>query len=154
MAQLKPSKIIALFSVLGLIRVISLSLVSWCVKNGCYLFHRVCFVTAKSDTRWWWCSITQSCLTPCDPTDCGTPGFPVLRYLPEFTQTHVHWVMPSNHLILCRPLFSPSVFPSIRVFSSESVLHIRWLKIWSPSFSNSPSNEYSGLTSLGLTGLI
>ena len=57
-------------------------------------------------------------------------------------------VMPSNHPILCHPfLFLPSVFPSIRVFSSESVLHIRWAKHWSVSFSISPSNEYSGLVS-------
>ena len=57
-------------------------------------------------------------------------------------------VMPSNHLILCRPLlFSPSVFPTIRVFSNESVLHIRWPKYWSFSFLISPSNEYSGLIS-------
>ena len=54
-------------------------------------------------------------------------------------------VMPSNHLILCHRLLPPSVFPSIRVFSSESVLHIRWPKYWSFSFSISPSNEYSGL---------
>ena len=57
-------------------------------------------------------------------------------------------VMPSSHLILCRPLLLlPSVFPSIRVFSNESVLHIRWPKYWSFSFSISPSNEYSGLIS-------
>ena len=57
-------------------------------------------------------------------------------------------VMPSNHLILCHPLLlPPSIFPSIRVFSSESVLHIRWLKYWNFSFSISPSNEYSGLIS-------
>ena len=57
-------------------------------------------------------------------------------------------VMPSNHLILCHPLFLlPSIFPSIRVFSNESVLHIRWPKYWSFSFSISPSNEYSGLIS-------
>ena len=57
-------------------------------------------------------------------------------------------VMPSNHLILCRPLLlPPSIFPSIRVFSNESVLHIRWPKYWSFSFSISPSNEYSGLNS-------
>ena len=55
-------------------------------------------------------------------------------------------VMPSNHLILCRPhLLLPSIFPGIRVFSNESVLHIRWPKYWSFSFSISPSNEYSGL---------
>ena len=64
-------------------------------------------------------------------------------------------VMPSNHLILCHPLLLlPSIFPSIRVFSNESVLHIRWPKHWSFSFSISPSNEYSGLTSFRLTGLI
>ena len=58
-------------------------------------------------------------------------------------------VMPSNHLILCRPpLLPPSIFPSIRVFSNESVLHIRWPKDWNFSFSISPSNAYSGLTSL------
>ena len=54
-------------------------------------------------------------------------------------------VMPSNHLILCHPLLLPSIFPSIRVFSNESDLHIRWPKYWSFSFSISPSNEYSGL---------
>ena len=64
-------------------------------------------------------------------------------------------VMPSNHLILCCPLFlPPSILHSIRVFSSESVLHIRWPKYWSFSFSISPSKEYSGLISLGLTGWI
>ena len=56
-------------------------------------------------------------------------------------------VMPSNHRILCRPLLLPSIFPSIRVFSNESALHIRWRKYWSFSFSISPSNEYSGLIS-------
>ena len=60
----------------------------------------------------------------------------------------IELVMPSNHLILCRPLLLlPSIFPSIRVFSNESVLHIRWPKFWSFNFSISPSNEYSGLIS-------
>ena len=64
-------------------------------------------------------------------------------------------VIPSNHLILSRPLLlPPSIFPSIRVFSNESVLHIRWPKYWSFSFSISPSNEYSELISLGWTGWI
>ena len=58
--------------------------------------------------------------------------------------------MPSNHLILCRPLLPPSIFSSIRVFSNESVLHIRWPKYWSFSFRISPSNEYSGLISFGM----
>ena len=62
--------------------------------------------------------------------------------------TSIELVMPSNHLILCRPLLlPPSIFPSIRVFSNESVLHIRWPNYWSFSFSISPSNEYSGLIS-------
>ena len=77
------------------------------------------------------------------------PGLPVHRQLPEFIQTHLHWsLMPSNHLILCRPLFLlPSIFPSINVFSNESALYIRWPKYWSFSFSISPSDEYSGLIS-------
>ena len=77
----------------------------------------------------------------------------LLHQLAELTQTHVHWV-PSNHLILCHPLLlPPSVIPSIRVFSSESVLHIRWPKYWSFSFSISPSNEYSGLISFRMDWL-
>ena len=73
---------------------------------------------------------------------------PVYHQLPESTQTHKS-VMSSNHLILCRPLLLlPLVFPSIRVFSSDSALHIKWQKYWSFSLSISPSNEYSGLMSL------
>ena len=74
--------------------------------------------------------------------------FPVLHCFPEFAQTHVHWVSDiANHLILCHPLLLPSIFPSIRVFSNELVLHIRWPKYWGFSFSISLSNEYSGLIS-------
>ena len=92
-------------------------------------------------------SVAQSCLTLCDPMNCSTPGLPVHHQLPESTETHViELVMPSKHLILCRPpLLLPSIFPSIRVFSSESALPIRGPKYWSFSFSISPSNEYSGL---------
>ena len=81
--------------------------------------------------------------------NCSTPGLPVCHELPKHAQTHVHWsVMPSNHLILCRPLLLlSSIFPSIRVFSSESALCIRWPKYWSFSFGISPSNEYSRLAS-------
>ena len=80
-------------------------------------------------------SVIQSCLTLCDPMDRSRPGFPVHRQLPEFTQTHVHWVGDANHLILCRPhLFLPSIFPSIRVFSSESVLHNKLPKLQHQSF--------------------
>ena len=85
----------------------------------------------------------------------STPGLPVHHRLLEFTQTHVLQVGdPSNHLISCRPLLlPPSIFPSIRVFSNESVLHIRWPEYWSFSFSISPSNEYSGLISNEYSGL-
>ena len=94
-------------------------------------------------------SVAQSCLTLWDSMDCSTPGFPVHHELPELAQTQViELVMPSNHLILCHPLFLlPSIFPSVRVFSSESVLRIRWPKYWSFSFSISPSSEYAGLIS-------
>ena len=82
----------------------------------------------------------------CDPTDCSTSGYPVNHQLSELAQAHVHWVVDAIHLILCHPLLLlPSNFPSIRVFSNESVLCIRWLKYWSFSFSISPSNGYSGL---------
>ena len=82
-------------------------------------------------------SVVQSCPTFCNPMDCRTPGFPVYHQLPELAQTHViELVMPSNHRILCRLLLLlPSIFPSIRVFSNESVLNIRWPKYWSFSFS-------------------
>ena len=97
-------------------------------------------------------SVTKSYLTLCDPMDCNMPGFPVLHYLLEFAQTHDHWVsdaiQPSNHLILFHPLFLlPSIFPSTRVFSNESALHIRWTKYWNFTFSISHSNEYSRLIS-------
>ena len=70
-----------------------------------------------------------------------------------FKLMSIESVMPSNHLILCRPLLLPSIFPSIRVFSNESALCIRWLKYWSFSFSISPSNEYSGLISFRMAWL-
>ena len=87
--------------------------------------------------------------------NCSTPGFPVLHRLLEFAQTQVHWVgdaiQPSHP---CRPLLLlPSIFPSISIFYSESVLRIRWPKYWSFSFSVSPSNEYSGLISLRIDWL-
>ena len=77
------------------------------------------------------------------------PGLPVQHQLLELTQTHVHWVGDgSNHLILCHPLLLlPAIFPSIRIFSDESILRIRWPKFWSFAISISPSNEYSGLIS-------
>ena len=79
--------------------------------------------------------------------DCSTPGFPVLHHLPEFAQTQVHRV-GDGYLGLCHSLLLLlSIFPNIRVFSSESVLCIRWPKNWSFSLSIRPSNKYSGLIS-------
>ena len=100
-------------------------------------------------------SVTQSCPTLCKPMDCSTPGFPVVTDSQNLLKLmSIESVMPSNHLILCRPLLLlPSVFPSIRVFSSESVLCIRWPKYWSFSFNINPSNEYSGLISFRIEWL-
>ena len=93
------------------------------------------------------CSVTQSCPTLCNPMDCSHQAFLSFTNpwgLLKLTSTEL--AMPSNHLILCHPLLLlSSIFPSVRVFSSKSVLHIRWPKYWSFSFSISPSNKYSGL---------
>ena len=92
-------------------------------------------------------SVAQSCLTVCDPVDVAhqastTHSWSLLKLM------SIELVMPSNHFILCHPLLLlPSIFASIRVFSNESVLHIRWPEFWSFSFSISPSSEYSGLIS-------
>ena len=100
-------------------------------------------------------SVAQLCPTLCNPMDCSMPGIPVHHQLPELAQTHVHRVgdaiQPSHPLL--SPLLLPSIFSSIRVFSNESVLHIRWPKYWSFSFSISPSNEYSGLISFRMDWL-
>ena len=87
--------------------------------------------------------------------NCSTPGLPVYHQLPESTQTmSIESVMPSNHLILCRPLLLlSSIFPSIRVFSNESALCIRWPKYWSFSFNISPSDEHQGLISFRMDWL-
>ena len=100
-------------------------------------------------------SVTQLCLTLCYPMNCSKPGLPVHHQLPEFTQTYVHWVGDANQPSHpCRPLLLlPSVFPSIRVFSNELALHIRWPKCWSFSFNVSPSNEHPGLISFRMDWL-
>ena len=99
--------------------------------------------------------VTQSCPTCCDPMNRSTPGLPVHHQLPESTKPmSIESVMPSNHLILCCPLLLlPSIFPSIRVFSNESVLHIRWPKYWNFSFSISLFNDYSRLISFRMEWL-
>ena len=100
-------------------------------------------------------SVTQSCPTLCKPMNCSTPGLPVHHQLLEFTQTHVHQVsdaiQPSHPL--SSPLLLPPILPSIRVFSNESTLRMRWPKSWSFSFSISPSNEHPGLISFRMDWL-
>ena len=100
-------------------------------------------------------SVAQWGPTLCDPMDCSTPGLHVGHQLSELTQTMpIESVMPSKHLILCHPLLLlPSIFPSIRVFSSESAVHIRWPKYWSLSINISPSNERPGLISFKMDWL-
>ena len=80
--------------------------------------------------------------------DCSTPGFLVHHHLPEFAKLmSIELVMPSNHLLLCCPLLLPSIFSSIRVFSNELALHIRWSNYWGFNFNISPSKKYSWLIS-------
>ena len=99
--------------------------------------------------------VAQSCPTLCDPMNCSMPGFLSITSSqsppkPMFIES----VMPSSHLILCRPLLLlPSIFPSIRVFSNESALCIRWPKYWNFSFNISPSNEHPGLISFRMDWL-
>ena len=97
------------------------------IQDGYYFFSSVQFS-----------SVAQSCPTLCDPMNRSTPGLPVHHQLPEFTQTHVHRVgdaIQPSHLIFCRPLLLPPIPPSIRIFSNESTLRMRWPKYWSFSFS-------------------
>ena len=97
-------------------------------------------------------SVAQWCLTLCGPMDYSTPGLPVCHQLLEFTQTHAHWVGHA-HPTISSSAIPPSIFSNIRVFINKSVLHIRWPKYWSFSFSISPSNEYSGLISFRMNWL-
>ena len=119
--------------------------------SGALIFQKICYEPHTMLNT----SVHSVCPTLCDLMDCSTPGLPVHHQLPEFIQTHVHWagdaIQPSHPL--SSPLLLPSIFPSIRVFSNESVLRIRWPKYWSLSFSISPSNEYSGLISFRMDWL-
>ena len=100
-------------------------------------------------------SVAQSCPTLCDPMNCSMPGLPVHHQLPSLLiLMSIKLVMPSSHLILCHPLLLlPPIPPSIRVFSNESTLCIKWPMYWSFSFSISPSNEYPGLISFRMDWL-
>ena len=99
--------------------------------------------------------VAQSCPTLCDPMNCSTPGLPVITNSQSPPKPmSIESVMPSNHLILCHPLLLlPSIFPSIRVYSNESALHIRWQNYWSFSFNISPSNEHPGVISFRMDRL-
>ena len=100
-------------------------------------------------------SVAQSCLTLCDPMNCSMPGLPVHHQLLEFTQTHVHRV--DDAIQPSHPLSSPSLPApnpsSIRIFSNESTLRMRWPKYWSFSFNISPPNEHPGLISFRMDWL-
>ena len=106
---------------------------SWCFGD-CGIWNKLVILLLYRSTHQYcwahccWYSVAQSCPAPCDPMSCSTPGFPVLRHLPQLAQTHVHW--GSDAIQPSRPLSSPSpppsIFPSIRVFSNESALRIRW----------------------------
>ena len=114
----------------------------WWSFNSVHIFQKVKLCTFSRFS-----SVTQSCLTLCGPMNCSMPGLPVHHQLPEFTQTHVHRV--SDAIQPSHPLSSllllPPISPSIRVFSNESTLHMRWPKYWSFSFSIIPSKEHPGL---------
>ena len=101
-------------------------------------------------------SVAQSCPTLCDSMKHSTPGLPVHHQLPDPSKPmSLELVMPSNHLILCHPLLlPPSIFPSIRIFSNELTLCIRWPKYWSFSFSIILSKNTQGWSPLGWTGWI
>ena len=100
-------------------------------------------------------SVAQSCPTLCDPMNHSTPGLSVHHQLPESTQTHVHRVSDAIQplILCCLLLLLPSILPSIRVFSNESALPIRWPKYWSFSFSIIPSKEIPGLISFRMDWL-
>ena len=113
-------------------------------KNGRNNAFPLQFSSVQSFSRFWLC----------DPMNCSTPGLPVHHQLPEFTGlTSIESVMPSSHFILCHPLLLPPIAPSIRLFSNESTLCMRWPKYWGCSFSIIPSKEIPGLTSFRMDWL-
>ena len=129
------------------------------LKLGDIILSYLTFLTIEGTLNWLkqtymsgyacCCSAIRSCMNLCDPMACGTRGFPVLHYLPEFA-----WVSDAiSPSLRCPLLFLPSIFPSIGVFSNESALHIKWSTYWSFSSIISPSNEYSGLISFRMDWL-
>ena len=106
-------------------------------------------VKPKTSIKLCWCSVTQSCLTLCNPTDYSTPGLPAFTLSSSLLRlTSIELVMPRNCFIFCHPfLLLSSIFQSMRVFSNELAVHTRWPNCWSFDFSISPFNEYSELIS-------
>ena len=121
-------------------------------KNWCFFFFNIT-MAILSDVQF--SSVAQLSPTLCDPMNRSTTGLPVHHQLPEFTQIHVHRVRDAIQLyLLGHPLLLlPLIPPSIRVFSNESTLCMRWPKYWSFSFTISPSNEHSGLISFRMDWL-
>ena len=121
----------------------------------CLCIHSLLVLKSRENITFCCCSVTQWCPTHCNAKDCSVLGFPVLHHLLELAQTHIHCIRDA--IKPSCPLLSPyppaSIFPSIRIFSKESALCIRWPKYWSFSFSLSPSNEYSGLISFRIDWL-
>ena len=123
-------------------------------KFSCMISLVISFPVIISLFLFHFTSVTQSHSLLCNHMDCSTPGFTVITNSQSlFKPMSIESVMPANHLILCHPLLLPSIFPSIRAFSNESALCIRWPKDWSCSFSISPSNDYSGLISFRMDWL-
>ena len=127
----------------------------WIVKTILKKFPTSNFTRNYSTSAHRYSSVSQSCPTLSETMDCSMPGSLFITNSQSLLKLmSIESVMPSNHLFLCHPLLLPPlIFPSIRVFSIESVLHIRWSKYWSFSFSISPSNEYSGLISFRIDWL-
>ena len=129
----------------------------WCkIKTMFALrYHWLYLIKLLTPSLLQFSSVTQSCLTPCNPMNHSIPGLPVYHQLQSLPKLMcIESVMPSSHLILCRPLLLlPPIPPSIRVFSNESTLCMRWPKYWSFSLSISPSNEHPGLVSFRIDWL-
>ena len=124
--------------------------------HSCLMLARQCSKFSKLGVNSYWyqfsCSVVSDSASPCTAACQASLSIINSQSLPKLMS--IESVMPSNHLILCRPLLLlPSIFPSIRVFSKESVLYIRWPKHWIFSFSICPSIEYSGLISFRMEWL-
>ena len=135
----------------------SLLLLVWCVCNGSAVIISMTSAVPRLlfNPSVQFSSVTQSCpifSTPWTTTHQASLSFTISRSWLKLMS--IESVMPSNNLVLCRPLLLPSIFPSIRVFSNESAFHIRWPKYWSFNFSISPSVNIQDWFHLGLTGLI